>query len=414
MSTELYKEFLKVRKFTESLCEPLETEDFVIQSMTDMSPTKWHLAHTTWFFEEFILKKFYNNYKVMNELYSYLFNSYYVQAGERFSRPHRGLLSRPTVKEVMEYRNYIDKYMVDLLQKNDDDLPQKLKVLIEIGLNHEQQHQELIITDLKHLFSINPLYPVYKRLKYNQSDLPDKIDWLSYEGGIYEIGYSGNGFYYDNEKPKHKTYLNNFLIADRLVTNREYIEFINDDGYFRPELWLSDGYAMVDEQKWVAPLYWKKIEDQWMYYTLNGFREVVLDEAVCHISHFEADAFARWANARLATEAEWEFVSKDLNIEGNFVDDELFHPVWKNDSNKVKQMFGTVWEWTQSNYLPYPGYKTPKGAIGEYNGKFMSGQMVLRGGSCATSKDHIRKTYRNFFHPHLRWQFSGIRLAKDF
>jgi len=407
------KSYKEIRSFTEKLCEPLETEDFVIQSMPDMSPTKWHLAHTSWFFETFVLKEVEKKYRSINEHYAFLFNSYYVQAGERFFRPHRGLVSRPTVKEVFDYRAYVDQNMLELLETSTDETYDKIKIVVEIGLNHEQQHQELMLTDIKHLFSMNPLYPIYRPINNSSKTDFGKINWCEFNEGIYKIGYNGNNFFYDNEKPVHKIYLNNFKIADRLVTNREYIEFIEDDGYSRAEIWLSDGFAAVEREKWVAPLYWRKVEGEWMYFTLNGFREVELDEPVSHVSHYEADTYARWADARLATEAEWEVASREIKINGNFVESEIFHPSPSLDDNKIKQMYGNVWEWTQSNYLPYPGYKVPEGAIGEYNGKFMSGQMVLRGGSCATSYSHIRNTYRNFFPPHSRWQFMGIRLAKD-
>jgi len=270
-----------------------------------------------------------------------------------------------------------------------------------------------MITDIKHLFSMNPLYPKYAPIKKIDSIENNVIDWVEFEHGIYQVGYGGDDFFYDNEKPKHKRYLNSFAIADRLVTNGEYLEFMEDGGYYRAEIWLSDGIATVENENWEAPLYWRKINNKWMYFTLNGFREVELDEPVCHVSHYEADAYARWANARLATEAEWEIASLKLELEGNFVEDQIFHPSSIPDTNSIKQMFGNVWEWTQSNYLPYPGYKVPEGAIGEYNGKFMSNQMVLKGGSCATSSTHIRRTYRNFFPSHSRWQFMGIRLVKD-
>ncbi len=412
-SKSVLDRYKQIRKFSEKLCEPLEIEDYVIQSMPDMSPTKWHLAHTSWFFETFVLKEIDKNYKSINDQYAYLFNSYYVQAGARFFRPNRGLISRPTVKEVFEYRNYIDHNMIEFLDNVDEDSFNKIKVVIEIGLNHEQQHQELMLTDIKHLFSMNPLYPVYKQ--FNKADQIEVSNgnWIDFKEGIYNVGYDKDGFFYDNEKPAHKLYLNAFSIADRLVTNRQYLEFIGDDGYNRAEFWLSDGIATVERENWEAPFYWRNIEGRWMYFTLNGFRDVDLDEPVCHVSHYEADAYARWANARLATEAEWEVASENLVIDGNFVESELYHPSNILDENRIKQMYGNVWEWTQSSYLPYPGYKIPAGAIGEYNGKFMSNQMVLRGGSCATSITHIRNTYRNFFHAHARWQFMGIRLAKD-
>ena len=410
---ELQNKYNKIRKFSEKLCEPLEIEDYVIQSMSDVSPTKWHLAHTSWFFETFVLKVVDQNYKSPNDIYNYLFNSYYVQVGERFFRPKRGLLSRPTVKEVYEFRKYIDAEMNNYFAKATEDELMKMKVVLEIGFNHEQQHQELMLTDIKHVFSQNPLNPVYKKSDIEKSEF-SKCKWIEFNEGIYEIGHNEDSFFFDNEKPFHKTYLQSFSIADRLVTNQEYINFIEDNGYKRTELWLSNGFANVESENWEAPLYWQKVDKKWHNFTLNGFKEVDLYEPVCHVSFYEAEAYARWAGARLATEFEWETASKLQKIEGNFVENESYHPTAKlNDKNNIKQMFGDVWEWTRSDYAPYPGYKIPNGAIGEYNGKFMSGQIVLRGGSCATSKDHIRKTYRNFFPHHSRWQFMGIRLAKD-
>ena len=409
----LLEKYTSIRKFTERICEPLETEDFVIQSMPDMSPTKWHLAHTSWFFETFVLKEFNPQYKPHDENYAYLFNSYYVQAGERFFRPHRGMLSRPTVNEVFEYRKFVDEKMIEFISKIGAESEKKINTIIEIGLNHEQQHQELMVTDIKHLFSMNPLFPIYTSFKSKNETQIANHEWVSFNEGVYEIGYDGDGFFYDNEKPPHKQYINNFAIADRLITNLEYFEFIEDKGYERAEFWLSEGIAFIQNEKINSPLYWKNIDNQWMYYTLGGLKEIDPNEPVCHVSHFEADAYARWAGARLATEGEWELASQNQKVDGNFIESERFHPDACFDDNKIKQMYGNVWEWTQSNYLPYPGYKVPEGAIGEYNGKFMSNQMVLRGGSCATSKSHIRNTYRNFFPSYARWQFSGIRLAKD-
>jgi ergothioneine biosynthesis protein EgtB len=412
---ELVDRFTQVRLFTNKLCEPLETEDYVIQSMPDVSPTKWHLAHTSWFFEAFVLKKANPDYQSMHPLYSYLFNSYYIQAGDRWFRPNRGILSRPTVKEIFEYRNYVNEHVQNFIEKSSEENFNEFAPVIEIGLNHEQQHQELLLTDIKHVLSFNPLHPVYSKRMITNTNLIREVKWIDFQEGIYEIGYDGKEFCYDNETPVHKQFLNSFSLADRLITNTEYIEFIEDGGYTKPLLWLSDGWAVVENEKWKAPLYWEKREGEWYNFTLNGFRKVNPDEPVCHVSHYEADAFASWKGKRLPTEAEWEVAANSQKIDGNFVDDKQFHPVplKENESNKLKQMFGDVWEWTQSAYLPYPGYKTLPGALGEYNGKFMSGQMVLRGGSCATSKSHIRKTYRNFFHPHSRWQFTGIRLAKD-
>ena len=415
LKEKLFKNYKQVRAFSEKLCEPLETEDYVIQTMPDVSPTKWHLAHTSWFFEAFILSKATENYKSINPLYAYLFNSYYIQMGERWYRPNRGILSRPTVKEISEYRKHVDNHMLHLIENCNEKTFAEFAAVIEIGLNHEQQHQELLLTDIKHVLSHNPLRPVYSHKTKENNSLIQKINWIEFEGGISEIGYTGNSFAYDNETPKHKEFLNPFKIANRLVTNEEYIEFIEDGGYEDAIHWLSDGWATVEEEKWKTPLYWEKKDGKWWNFTLNGFGEVRFDDPVCHVSLYEADAFASWKDARLPTEAEWEVAAADLPYSGNFVESENFHPVSLKNGNEeeLNQMYGDVWEWTRSAYSPYPGYKPLPGALGEYNGKFMSSQMVLRGGSCATSQTHIRKTYRNFFPPHSRWQFMGIRLAKD-
>ncbi len=414
---DLLKKFKAVRNFSTILCEPLVTEDYVIQSMPDVSPTKWHLAHTSWFFEAFVLMKASSKYKSLHPQYNYLFNSYYVLAGERFTRAQRGLLSRPTVKEVYAYRDYVNEHINNFIDNVDDNSFDEFAPVIEIGINHEQQHQELLVTDIKHVFSINPLHPVYVDKMPVIVDFIPKINWIKFEGGVKETGHNGNSFAYDNETPKHKEYLESFELADRLITNREYMEFIEDRGYEKPELWLSDGYAAVEKEGWKAPMYWEKKDGDWWNFKLNGFHEIEPNEPVCHVSYYEADAFARWAGFRLPTEAEWETASKSIDIEGNFVESGNFHPAAlepnKGEDKKLKQMFGDVWEWTSSPYTPYPGYKTLPGALGEYNGKFMSNQIVLRGGSCATSESHIRRTYRNFFYPNSRWQFMGIRLAKD-
>jgi ergothioneine biosynthesis protein EgtB len=412
---KILEDYVRVRAFSEKLCEPLETEDFVIQTMPDVSPTKWHLAHTSWFFETFILNKTNQNYKSINPNYAYLFNSYYIQMGERWYRPNRGILSRPTVKEIYEYRKYVDHYMKKLIEDCDENIFSEFAPIIEIGLNHEQQHQELLLTDIKHVLSHNPLHPVYSSAETFQNAIISKISWMEFEGGLFEIGHDGNGFAYDNETPRHKEFLNPFKLADRLITNKEYIEFIEDGGYQNAIHWLSDGWVKVEKEGWKAPLYWKKKDGKWWNFTLNGLREVNPAEPVCHVSLYEADAFAAWKDARLPTEAEWEVAVRDLTYSGNFVETKNFHPVPinKEKEDELKQIYGDVWEWTRSAYTPYPGYKPLPGALGEYNGKFMSSQMVLRGGSCATSQTHIRKTYRNFFPPHSRWQFMGIRLAKD-
>jgi ergothioneine biosynthesis protein EgtB len=411
----LVENFSKIRLFTEKLCEPLVTEDYVIQTMPDVSPTKWHLGHTSWFFESFILRDVNKDYESINPLYDYLFNSYYVQIGERWFRPHRGLLSRPTVKDVYDYRKYVNDKVQNFIETADEKSLAKFAPIIEIGLNHEQQHQELILTDIKHVLSVNPLKPVYAERSINKEPLPDsKLNWIEFPEGIYHIGSEGKRFCYDNETPRHKQYLKPFSLANRLVTNREYIDFIENGGYENTPLWLSDGWATVEKEKWKAPLYWEEKDGEWWNFTLNGFRKVNPDEPVVHISYYEADAFATWRDLRLPTEAEWEIAATDLKYNGNFVDEMNFHPSpLEKNGNELMQMYGDVWEWTRSSYSPYPGYKPLPGALGEYNGKFMSGQMVLRGGSCATSKSHIRNTYRNFFPPHSRWQFMGLRLAKD-
>jgi ergothioneine biosynthesis protein EgtB len=414
--SDYLNKYSSVRNFSVKLCKTLLTEDYVIQSMPDVSPTKWHLAHVSWFFETFVLKKGIKNYESLHPQYNFLFNSYYVQAGKRWTRAIRGLLSRPTVNEVYEYRAYVDEKMMDFITNSADETFFELAPVIDIGINHEQQHQELILTDIKHLLSINPLRPVYAEKEIINSSEIASLKWIYNDGGIKEIGSKGENFSYDNEFNRHKVLLNPFLISSRLITNIEYISFINDNGYERAELWLSDGFAAVQNENWKAPLYWENIDGEWWNFTLNGFKKVNPAEPVCHVSHYEADAFARWAGARLPFETEWETAADNLIIKGNFVEDFNFHPIplkVETGSNELNQMFGDVWEWTQSAYLPYPGYKILPGALGEYNGKFMSNQIVLRGGSCATSITHIRKTYRNFFPPHSRWQFMGIRLAKD-
>jgi len=413
----LLNNFNKVRQFSEKLTSPLEIEDYVVQSMPDVSPTKWHLAHTSWFFEAFVLCEYDNNYESLHPQYNYLFNSYYVKVGERHCRPKRGLISRPTVKEVYKYRGYVNEKIDEFFDNADDLNFQKYANVIEIGIHHEQQHQELMLTDIKHVLSENPLKPVYleKTVKQLKGTLP-KMNWVPLSGGLFEIGHANSDFSYDNETPKHKCYINNCLLSSRLITNKEYTEFIEDGGYNRAELWLSDGWNTREAQDWQAPLYWEKQDGKWYNFTLSGFNEAEPNLPVTHISYYEADAYSTWADARLPTENEWEIASSDLGIKGNFVENENYHPVSINGNSSkdsLLQMFGDVWEWTSSSYGPYPGYKALPGALGEYNGKFMSNQMILRGGSCATSRSHIRKTYRNFFPPDARWQFMGIRLARD-
>ncbi|HLG65891.1 MAG TPA: ergothioneine biosynthesis protein EgtB [Ktedonosporobacter sp.] len=415
----LVEQYRRVRSFSEQLCRPLVTEDYVIQSMPDVSPTKWHLAHVTWFWETFLLSPARPDYRSPHPQYAYLFNSYYNSIGTRHCRPRRGLISRPTVKETYQYRAYIDEQMLDLLEKIDEGQLTALTPIITLGLHHEQQHQELMITDIKHVFSCNPVYPVYQAANPDRpasmANIPP-LAWVAYPEGVYWIGHEGEGFAFDNEGPHHRQFLQPFQLASRLTTNGEYLEFIEDGGYQNPLLWLSDGWRTVQEEEWNAPLYWEKRDGQWRMMTVSGLRPVDKTEPVCHVSYYEADAYARWANARLATEGEWEVAARALPIEGSFVERGLFHPEplqQPSSSSKIAQMFGDVWEWTQSSYSPYPGYRPPPGAVGEYNGKFMCDQYVLRGGSCATSRSHIRPTYRNFFPAAARWQFMGIRLAKE-
>jgi ergothioneine biosynthesis protein EgtB len=384
--------------------------------MPDVSPTKWHLAHTSWFFETFVLKVWMSEYRPEVPEYAYLFNSYYNAAGDMHRRDLRGLISRPTVAEAYRFRHSIDTHIEELIEGADDELIDQLDPVFTIGLHHEQQHQELLVTDIKHVFAQNPLHPVFREQNVpleRRAVLP--CSFVDFEEAMVEIGQGGIGFSYDNEGPRHRALVPAFSLATRLATNAEYLAFIESGGYKRPEFWLSLGWTTVNEQHWEAPLYWTKQDGSWWNFTLSGMRPVNLAEPVTHLSHFEADAFANWSGARLPTEFEWERAAVDLPIEGNFVDRERFHPTPAPSApnDNLKQMFGDVWEWTRSAYLPYPGYRAAPGALGEYNGKFMSNQMVLRGGSCATSQNHIRPTYRNFFPPEKRWQFSGIRLARD-
>ena len=409
----LINRFKSVRNFSTELVEPLKTEDFVVQAMTNTSPTKWHLAHVSWFFETFLLEKVYDDYESMHPQYSYIFNSYYLQTGEPHTRSKRGLLTRPTVQQVFEYREYVNEQVLTFLEEATEEQLKEFGPVIEIGNNHEQQHQELMITDFKYLFSQNPLYPAYKEIDHPESKPVPSLGWVPFEEGIYEVGNAGSEFTYDNEHPRHRRFLEAFEIADRLITNGEYLEFMEDDGYNRSELWLDDGWATLNENGWRAPLYWIQKEGEWYSFTLSGLRKVDPNEPVTHVSYYEADAFARWADARLATEGEWEAAAGDKPYKGNFVEEGNFHPrPLQEEGDGIKQLYGDVWEWTKSAYDAYPGYKPLPGALGEYNGKFMSSQYVLRGGSCATSQTHIRKTYRNFFYPDARWQFNGIRLAR--
>jgi ergothioneine biosynthesis protein EgtB len=413
----LLARFRKLRNFTTTLCAGLEPEDYVVQSMPDVSPTKWHLAHTTWFFETFILKQFVPAYQSEIPEYAYLFNSYYNAAGDMHRRDLRGLISRPTVREAQRYRASIDLHIDNLLSDADEKLLDEIEPILVLGIHHEQQHQELLITDIKHVFAQNPLYPVFQAKKIDGGPAKKMpMHFIDFDETTVAIGHDGRGFAYDNEGPRHRALVPAFTFASRPVTNGEYIAFIEDNGYTRPEFWLSLGWMTVNEQRWQAPLYWTKRDGAWWHFTLSGFRAVEEAVPVTHVSYFEADAYANWAGARLPTEFEWERAALDYPIEGNFVEEEHFHPRASSssgDDRHLHQMFGDVWEWTRSAYSPYPGYRAAPGALGEYNGKFMCNQYVLRGGSCATSRSHIRRTYRNFFQPEKRWQFTGIRLASD-
>lgn len=405
--------FRRVRQQTLALCEGLEPEDMTVQSMPDVSPTKWHLAHTSWFFETFVLAPHAGAYRAFDPDYRYLFNSYYEAVGPRHPRPARGLLSRPTVREIVRYRSHVDSAVAAWLGRADDAALNAALPLLELGLHHEQQHQELIVTDIKHVLAGQHRMPAWRPTVPVGPAPVTPLTWHHFDGGVIEIGHDGEGFAFDNETPRHRTYLEPFLLASRPVTCGEYLAFMADDGYRRPELWLSDGWAAVNARGWQAPLYWEEEDGSWFLRTLGGRRRVDEREPVCHVSFYEADAFARWVGKRLPSEAEWELAAQRAPRTGNFLDEEQYHPRPAAGGEGFQQMFGDVWEWTASAYLPYPRYRPQKGAIGEYNGKFMSGQMVLRGGSCATPADHIRATYRNFFPPDARWQFSGIRLADD-
>jgi ergothioneine biosynthesis protein EgtB len=414
-STALAERYRNVRLRTEALCEPLAVEDFVVQSMPEASPVKWHLAHTTWFFETVVLAQS-PDYSPRRSEYGYLFNSYYETFGARACRSLRGTFSRPTVEEIFKYREYVDGCMWRLLESSDGLSPETVAA-VTLGLEHEQQHQELILTDVKHAFAMNPLKPIYRPADDRATDEIPQLEWHDYPGGLRAIGHGGDCFAYDNELPRHDEFVRPFRLASRAVTNREYLAFIEEGGYSRPDAWLSDGWAVAQAGRWAAPLYWENIGGKWWTMTLAGMREIENNEPVCHVSYYEADAFARWWGHRLPTEAEWETAAHSCAVEGNFAESGRFHPEASGEpllrEDAPTQMFGDVWEWTQSAYLPYPGHRRAAGAVGEYNAKFMSGQMVLRGGSCATPQKHIRASYRNYFAPATRWQFSGIRMAED-
>ena len=383
----------------------------MVQSMPDASPTKWHLAHTTWFFETFLLCEYLPGHKPFNPEFRILFNSYYKQLGKHPARDTRGTFSRPSLEEVWEFRRAVDDAMGRLLAS---DVSPEIASLVQLGLNHEQQHQELIVTDIKHALWAQPLRPAYlsRRTSENHGRHEARI-WSEFPGGVVEIGHAGDGFAFDNESPRHQVLLQPFKLSSRLVTNGEYLAFMNDGAYHRPELWLSDGWDTVCRLGWKAPLYWERGEHDWQLFTTSGMSPVNPEEPVCHVSYYEADAFARWAGARLPLEAEWESAAESQPIEGHFADSLDFEPRASEMGNGLAGLFGSVWEWTASPYTAYPGFNPAAGVVGEYNGKFMCNQFVLRGGSCATPQSHIRASYRNFFPPHARWQFTGIRLAAD-
>ena len=403
-----------VRGATLRLVDGLGDADLTPQSAEFASPGKWHLAHTTWFFEQFVLAAHGKGYRRFDERFGFLFNSYYNAVGARHERPRRGLLTRPTLEQVLAYRAHVDQAMADFL---DARLPEDVGGLIELGLHHEQQHQELILTDLLHLFAQNPLRPAVRPAAAGADDAgtPAPLAWIAFGGGNVEVGHAGAGFAFDNESPRHVVALRPFRLASRAVTNREWAAFIEAGGYADPALWLSDGWDTVQAQRWQAPLYWETSEDgrTRLQMTLAGLQPLALDAPVAHVSFFEADAYARWAGKRLPTEFEWEVAARDLPVEGNFVEQGTGQPRPAPDGPGLRQMYGDVWEWTASPYVAYPGFRTAPGAVGEYNGKFMNGQYVLRGGSCASPRSHLRASYRNFFQPGQRWQFSGLRLAED-
>jgi ergothioneine biosynthesis protein EgtB len=400
-----------VRGLTSALCRPLALEDYVIQSAPECSPAKWHLAHTSWFFENFLLAPLRPGYRSFHPRYGYLFNSYYETVGTFFPRPMRGLLSRPTVDDIFRYREHVDQHMRELIGRLDLQRDASEISRVRLGLHHEQQHQELLLTDVKNLLALNPLRPAYREAADEPPVEAAPLRWMELPAGIYNAGFEGEGFAFDNETPRHRVYLERFALATRPVSNGEYLEFIEAGGYGDAALWLSDGWRKVNEAGWQAPLYWERADGHWWHMTLSGFQRVDPHAPVCHVSYYEADAFARWAGKRLPTEFEWEAAAASFPVAGNLLDSGQLHP--SAAANASHQLFGDVWEWTSSGYSPYPGFKPLAGSLGEYNGKFMVNQFVLRGGSCATPRSHIRATYRNFFYPSDRWQFMGLRLASS-
>lgn len=404
--------YQSVRQATAELCDSLTPEDCNLQAMAETSPAKWHLAHTTWFFETFVLEPFQVDYLPVNPLYAVLFNSYYNGIGAQYPRAQRALLSRPTLAEVITYRRRVDEAVLALLAE-DAVVSVEMRERVELGLHHEAQHQELLLTDIKYNLFQNPLLPAYRdRDATAESTIAVPLQFIASPGGAADLGYDSHGFCFDNELPRHRVWLAPYRVANRLITNGEYLAFVEAGGYQAPAYWLADGWNEVQTEKLTQPLYWGRIDGQWFEYTLNGLQPLDIGAPVSHVSYFEAQAYASWAGKRLPTEAEWEHVACQQPVKGNFLDSEHLQPV-SAAGRGVQQLFGDCWEWTQSAYLPYPGYKAPSGAVGEYNGKFMSGQMVLRGGSCLSAAFHMRVSYRNFFYPRDRWQCTGVRLADD-
>jgi ergothioneine biosynthesis protein EgtB len=418
-SEPLEARFEAVRRLSEDICAPLEIEDYVVQTCPDVSPIKWHLAHTSWFFETFILAPFVPGFESPNSKYAELFNSYYHSVGSQFSRPHRGTLARPTVKEIMDYRRFITQKMLEIPRAIFENKQADIASRWELGIHHEQQHQELMLMDLKHIFANNPLLPAYRNLQDWPKAKSVKSTWCEFDGGLGSVGHALSSFAFDNERPEHRVFLEPYALCSELVTQGQFLAFIEDGGYQDHRLWLSDGWDQVQSGGDRHPMYWHRMDDaDWKVMTMYGLQELDHNAPVCHVSFFEADAYARWAGHRLPTEFEWEQAAQSsgahASIAGTLFEDGIFHPVGKPPAEKspMRHMLGEVWEWTSSAYSPYPGYQPGAGALGEYNGKFMNAQRVLRGGSCVTSQDHLRLSYRNFFQPDKQWQFSGIRLAR--
>ena len=405
--TDAYR---KTRAYSERICSPLETDDYQLQSIVETSPPKWHIAHVSWFFETFLLTPFLPGYRPFDPRFAYLFNSYYETVGSMHPRPKRGLLSRPTVETIYSYRAYVDEHMLALLSSLDNTDRDKVLFRLQLGLNHEQQHQELLFMDIKHNFSVNPLAPAYRTDLKAQPGTSRPVRWVEHEGGIRQIGAIAESFHFDNEAPRHDVLLNGWRLADRLVTNSEYLEFMQDGGYDDPRLWLADGWYLIQERGWRHPLYWSGNDGEWQEFTLGGMRPLNPHQPVSHISFYEADAYARWAGKRLPTEAELECALATKPLLGNFADSDCLHP---EPATEQGQWYGDLWNWTSTPYSAYPGFRPLEGSMGEYNGKFMANQMVLKGGCCVTPTGHTRASYRNFFYPHDRWMFSGLRLADD-